>query len=250
MADIVMSSLLVMVLSGIAYLGWRARAGGIRPRHALAASIICGVGLLVMLLSDWPTGWLSEFWAEHSVLAAVLTTVLTVGFAFMAYEAHDLHVQDRLHSNVSAAGMGGVVEPLAAVRRAIELTAAPEAPEELGADGRPLKWLSGDRLVSEGVPAAAQVVGPESWRAELVDQAIRRLAVAMRDWGPLIGTSRRGLELLESMGELRLVLMRLPLTHASLSQAWGLADRLVRSAADQSLVSADSSGEAFVRELP
>lgn len=35
----------------------------------LSLAVVCGFTLLAMLITDWPLGVLSDFWAEHSVLA-------------------------------------------------------------------------------------------------------------------------------------------------------------------------------------
>jgi hypothetical protein len=47
------------------------------------------------------------------------------------------------------------------------------------------------------------------WRRELVDQCIRRLLVALRNWTPLIATSRNGTRVLVAIAELRKDLVEL-----------------------------------------
>lgn len=58
-------------------------------------------------------------------------------------------------------------------------------------------------------PAVLPPVEDPAWRLEVVDQCIRRLLTAIRDWGAVINTSRNGTRVLIAIGELRKDLMEL-----------------------------------------
>ena len=56
------------------------------------------------------------------------------------------------------------------------------------------------------------------WRHDLIDQCIRRLLVALRDWTPIIATSRNGTRVLVAIAELRKDLVELEATWATTAQ--------------------------------
>jgi hypothetical protein len=100
---------------------------------------------------------------------------------------------------------------------------ASEPPDAHGwewAPGRPLQWLRHGRARLNRTatdrrgdprtwPASFPATADPEWRAELIDQCIRRLLVALRDWTPLIGSSRNGTRVLVAIAELRKDLVEL-----------------------------------------
>jgi hypothetical protein len=199
-----------------------ARRGTLPPSILLALAGACAAGLAAMLVTDWPAESLAPFWREHSVVSATTSTLLLVGIGFLAFEAVDQQRQRRVDDAVTSAGMGGVVDHLVDVDDVLSLIQCPKPPAEemwpgWDAAARPLKWLrehrgrlartsdgdaAGDDPRARPVPWALPAV-EDDWRQALADQAVRRVMVAMRDWGPLIGRSRDGLRLLVRLGEIR-----------------------------------------------
>lgn len=43
--------------------------GRVNRRWLVVLAFACACGLSAMLLTDWPSGVLSKFWADHSVLS-------------------------------------------------------------------------------------------------------------------------------------------------------------------------------------
>jgi hypothetical protein len=220
--------LVVAVAVGVAVVGWLAKEQRIGPGVVRALAVLCGLGLLVMLLTDWPFGGRggSGFWDDNGVLAGVLSTVLLLGVGFLAYESGELRAQQRLDSSLTAAGVGGIVDHLVDVDVALGLIGSDLDPTAHGwskfaTPGRPLHWVRQhpSRLVHGiGSPPDldprtwAAVLPPtpdDTWRGELADQCIRRLLAAIRDWSPVINTSRNGTRILISIAELRKDLMEL-----------------------------------------
>jgi hypothetical protein len=189
----------------------------------LSLAVVCGLVLLAMLLSDWPSAVLSEFWADHSVLSAVLSTLLLVGVGFLAFEAHDARIQSELDESVTAAGMGGIVQHLVDIEVALALASSAAAPDNQrwprwSSPERPLRWLregrdSLSRTATDGpsdddprgwMPYPG--ISPDAdhaWRIELIDQGVRRTIGALRDWAPVLGRSRNGMSVLVDLGKLR-----------------------------------------------
>lgn len=180
-----------------------------------------------MLLTDWPLGVLSKFWADHSVLSAVLSSLLLVGVGFLAFEVHDTRVQSELDDNVTAAGMGGIVDHVVDIEVALTLASAPKPPDPVqwgdwSANGRPLRWLRDRRELlnraEAGGPSATDprrheppgqlADGADSWRTDLLDQCVRRVIAALRDWAPVLGRSRNGQAALVDLGKLRNELLK------------------------------------------
>ena len=244
--------------------------GRLSPRSLLCLALGCGLALLAMLLTDWPWGVLSKFWADHSVLSAVLSTVLLVGVGFLAFEARDARVQSNLDSSVTAAGMGGVVHHLVDVEVALALASKPNQPDVEGwtnwADaGRPLRWLRDrrDRLSrsQSGGPSAAD---PRSyiteneidlhtdnlWRSDLLDQGVRRIIGALRDWAPVLGRSRNGQSVLVDLGQLRnnLLAAQAKLSSGDASGALRQMTKLRRECRIMALALELGSGSITVRD--
>lgn len=219
----------VLVLTlGLAALVLMARQGRFRSRTLLAMAVASSAALVLMLVSDWPTEVLSAFWARHPVLEGVLGTLLLVGIGFFAFELRETQESSRLDGSLTAAGFGGLVDHVVDVEVALALATALNGPEghwpQWQDEQRPLRWLRDDReeLLGKvaGQPnasdprtceAAVSVVFPfQAWRMSLVDQAVRRLLGAIRDWSPVVGRSRNGVELLVTLAFIRNELIRLP----------------------------------------
>jgi hypothetical protein len=178
---------------------------------------------LAIILTDWPLAVLSHFWAAHAVISAVLSTLLIAGIGFLAFKARDARIQSELDNSVTAAGMGGVVDYAVDVEVALALASRPHEPDseywgDWSRPSRPLRWLRdrcdalscsetggpstedprGDKPPTELTPHA-----DHHWRIELLDQSVRRIIVAVRDWGPVLGRSRKGQAVLVELGTLR-----------------------------------------------
>jgi hypothetical protein len=151
---------------------------------------------------------------------------LLFGVGLLSYEAGQLRAQERLDESVTAAGLGGIVDHLVDVEVGLALLSSATPPEDHGwpsgwRPGRPLEWLRQhrDRLFRDREPRDADprtwpVALPDlepgqDWRHLLVDQCIRRLLVAIRDWAPIITTSRNGTRVLVALAELRKDLVEL-----------------------------------------
>ena len=193
-----------------------ARRGTIDRRLLLALSLLCAVGLLAMTMSDWPAETLDRFWADHSVLSATLSTLLLVGAGYLAFEAQDNLKQQHLTESLAAAAYGGLVDHVLDVDVAMAYLAGATAPPGYTSEGKPLRWLRPLRneLRSEVDPRfspdnAWTTTLDCSWRRDLVDQAVRRVMGAMRDWGPLLCQSRDGTAVLVQVGVLRNALLEI-----------------------------------------
>jgi hypothetical protein len=222
MMGLLLAISVLVVAVGISFVIAMARLGTISSTILLSLASACCVGLFAMLLSDWPWGVLAEFWRDHSVISAVLSTLLMVGIGFLAFEARDTQEQGRLDETITVAGMGGLVDHFVDVEVALALVGDEASPNTVDwanwrADGRPLRWLrTGRQRLARTPQGSPQTTDPRSrdvgslhptaedhWREELIDQAIRRVIAAMRDWAPVVGRSRNGQRVLVSIGLLR-----------------------------------------------
>ena len=224
--------LFVLVEIGIAVLVWRlgdrARKQQLTARAAAVFAGACAVLLMLLIVTDWPlTGWptprINEFWEEHGLLAGTVQSVLLFGVGLLSYEAGQLRAQERLDESVTAAGLGGIVDHLVDTEVGLAFLSSPEPPDAHGwtwAPGKPLEWLRQGRgrlhrhaADRTGDPRTWPATLPETtdpeWRKELIDQCIRRLLVALRNWTPLIATSRNGTRVLVAIAELRKDLVEL-----------------------------------------
>ena len=224
--------LFVLVEIGIAVLVWRlgdrARKQQLTARAAALFAGACAVLLMLLIVTDWPlTDWptprINEFWDEHGLLAGIVQSVLLFGVGLLSYEAGQLRAQERLDESVTAAGLGGIVDHLVDAEVGLAFLSSPEPPDAHGwtwAPGKPLEWLrqGRERLYRHaadrtGDPRTWPATLPETtdpeWRKELIDQCIRRLLVALRNWTPLIATSRNGTRVLVAIAELRKDLVEL-----------------------------------------
>lgn len=224
MLDAVLSLTVIAAAIGIGLLVHRIRLDQLPPWATAAVTIVCGAGLIGMVLTDWPMENLADFWASHSVLAGMLSTLLLVGLVFLVYERAEQAHQDKLADGLSGAGLGGMVDNVVDVETALALVSAPGAPAQLqpshwaqwDTPGKPLRWLREGRqeiLTSEDdprrLPARLQSAGVPSWAPELVSQSLRRLLSGMRDWSPLIGASQEGTAALLVLSDVRSDLMAL-----------------------------------------
>jgi hypothetical protein len=209
-------------------LGDRARKQQLTARTAAVFAGACAVLLIVLIatdwpLTDWPTPAINAFWDEHGVLSGTVQSVLLFGVGLLSYESGQLRAQERLDESVTAAGLGGIVDHVVDVEVGLAFLSSPEPPDAHGWDwspGKPLQWLrqGRDRLSRSATdrtsdprtwPAGLPETDDSRWRKELTDQCIRRLLVALRDWTPIIATSRNGTRVLVAIAELRKDLVEL-----------------------------------------
>lgn len=221
----------LLVIAAAFCFGWLAhlvRSNRVSQRAAMASAVLCSVALILMVLSDWPIEVLAGFWAEHSVLAGMLSSLLLVAIVFLVYERGEQQRQDKLADGLTGAGLGGVVDHMVDVELALAFVSLNREPSVVSPEhwgqwrdpGKPLRWMREGRhlLGTEGDPRLAAVEGnvtAQPWMPELIDQAIRRLLAGMRDWTPLIGSSEAGVETLLIVSRIRSDLM-------------GLSERLVQ----------------------
>jgi hypothetical protein len=220
----------VLAALGVWWLADRARKQRLTPRTATAFAVVCAVLLMVQIVTDWPltegpASALNRFWDEHGVVSGTVHSILLFGVGLLSYEAGQLRAQERLDESVTAAGLGGIVDHLVDIEVGLALLSSGSSPEHHGwaqwREGRPLEWLrrdrerlSRDRETSGRDPRSWPAIlpetsGPADWRSDLVDQCIRRLLVAIRDWSPIITTSRNGTRVLVALAELRKDLVEL-----------------------------------------
>jgi len=226
MSDLVLGSLMAALAVGGGVVVHEARKRRLKAGSVRVLAAACAVGLLAMIVTDWPAEVLSAFWAGHSVLASVLSTVLLVGVVFFLYEYAEQGRQDALDNGVTGAGLGGVVDHVVDVEVALALLSATHPPDpahwgDWDREDKPLRWLRKDRSrlarqglgVSDSDPRCLSVELPgmanPDWRLALVDQCVRRTLSGMRDWSPLIGASENGVQALLALSEVRKDLMRL-----------------------------------------
>lgn len=221
--DFVMSVGVILVAVLLGGIVWLLREGHVPARWVSALSALCGAGLLLMLITDWPTDSLNLFWADHSVLAGIGSTLLLVGVPYLLWESSESKQQERLAAGLSGAGLGGIVDHVVDTEIALALLSREASPDGVlwDAPDKPLKWLRGmrDQLrrldtgrPGESDPRALPVYLPNEengWRITLTDQALRRLLAAMRDWSPLVGRSNDGTTALIVLSEIRKDLMEL-----------------------------------------
>lgn len=243
MTDALLSLLVVVVAVALAAVVWLIRNDRMPHAAVLAATAVCVVGLLAMILTDWPLVNLAQFWADHSVLAGTLSSLLLVGIVFLVYERGEKKRQEELAEGLSGAGAGGIVDHIVDAEVALALLSSPTDPAtrepQFWADwatpGKPLRWLRAGRGVILNSPTdpardPRSVKGTaddplQPWGRELIDQSIRRLLAAMRDWSSLIGSSGDGTEALLLLSRVRTDLMELYDLYPDDYQAGSLQDR-------------------------
>lgn len=221
----------VLAASGtVAVLVYLAREQYISRTGVHALTITCALALVAMLVTDWPTEILADFWADHSVLAGLLSTVLLVGVVFLVFEDAERRAQERLDNSLTAAGLGGIVDHVIDVEMALALVARPDAPDRVGfpawsEPGKPLSWVR-ERREALGAPTEHRdatvddprlqpawlgdcELGESLWRLTIIDECVRRLLGAIRDWSPVVNNSRNGMMVLIALSQIRNDLMSL-----------------------------------------
>jgi hypothetical protein len=168
-----------------------------------------------MVLTDWPGEQLAHFWADHSILATVVSSLLLLSVGYLAFEAGDNANQAELNRSVTSAGLSGLVDHLVDVDIALSMISNEHAPAEFTTQGRPLRWIRPIREgLQDGIPPVALTGEADGryvtdWRQDVMDQCIRRIMVGMRDWAALITVSSDGRQVLKRFGEVRLELLQL-----------------------------------------
>lgn len=214
-------AVLVLVILVFLSLGRRAAWVGYRVKLLLAA--LCVVALVVIVATDWPSEALNTFWAEHSVLSALVTTVLLFGAGFVAYDIGNARRQEELDDSITASGLGGMVETLADIDFALSALLAGENVEaRRDPQGKPLRWVRVWREEIEHdhlevrplfqVRDLAELAASDSWRVAVegtISECLRRLSGGVRDWAPLLTTTRDGTESLVRVARIRSGLMAL-----------------------------------------
>lgn len=213
--------LVVAALYFVAVRAARRRAWS--ARVLIGLSVLSGVVLLAMVLTDWPGEQLNQFWADHSIFASVLSTVLLVSLGYLAFEARETAEQADLNRSVTSAGLSGLVDHLVDVDIALSMLASETAPEQMYAEGRPLRWIRSVReerqrkstvskaglMLRSDFPTQSAPLEAMAWRTDLIDQTIRRIIGGMRDWAALIAVSEDGRAVLKRFGQVRLDLLEL-----------------------------------------
>ncbi len=158
----------------------------------------------------WPAEALNEFWAGHAALTTTLSALLLVGAGYLAFEVRENLQQQAQTESLATAAFGGLVDHLIDVDLALACLCRRGAPNGYTSEGKPLRWLRDQRdwLVStrDSDPrwhGNGKVVAVDDWARDVVDQAVRRVMAAMRDWAPLLVHTRDGMALLIRVGRLR-----------------------------------------------
>lgn len=222
MIDAVLSMIVVAVAVVIGVLAGRVRNQRVGKTVALIPAACCLIALLAMVLSDWPLETLDVFWAEHSVLAGLLSSMLPLATAFFLYEYGAIRHEEQLAEGLTGAGFGGIVDSLIDLEVAVALYGSGTKPEacsdkwsEWKSETKPLRWLRADRhlLAAEKTDprrlALAAEIESDGWGGVLLDQATRKVVATMRDWTPLISKSTEGTEALLALSHIRQALMHL-----------------------------------------
>jgi hypothetical protein len=191
---------------------------GRRSKGALA---FASLALLVTLTaSDWPSETLNSFWADHSILTSVLTTVLLLGAGWLAIDLRGEHLALEVDDSVTGAGLGGLVEALADIDFALTALLTAPGVARHRTDGKPLRWVRlwrdqqdlGTHPLQDAGPLTrpGDKAGNPEWRElaqDVVNECLRRLSGGLRDWAPLLTHTRDGSASLVRAARIRLLLM-------------------------------------------
>ncbi len=204
-----------------------AQYAGRLPQRALPGlSALVLVALAVMILSDWPLGYLTGFWNRHAVVTETLISVFLAASVYLAFEARQARRDQEVGESIAATALSGIVDHVVDIDLALAYVGSsqrPAAPDWSG-PGRPLRWMregqeQEERTSTGGIRARdadlnlARLAGPDREEAcLLVDQAVRRLMAGMRDWAALLSAGREGKAVLERLGRLRSSLLRFETT--------------------------------------
>ncbi|YAL83411.1 hypothetical protein ACMYYO_01010 [Dermacoccaceae bacterium W4C1] len=230
---------IVALSVGLVLVARRIRSRSWTSRGLLIATCASLAVLVALVISDWPTDQLNTFWAAHSVLAAVVTTVLLAAVAFLAFEAREASAQERLGEKVSTAGLAGLVDHLVDVDLVLFMLSQGRTVGSYSPEGRPLRWLADTRrnlLEQARIEGGRRRDDPTLFsapltlaiRADVLEQAVRRVAAGMRDWASLLSVSSDGREALVALGEVRLRLLRIAGTPADAAGLGAVIDSLRR----------------------
>ncbi len=221
-----LAAVVILAAALTAWVVHLARTQRISPATMRALTVLSALGFLALLLSDWPLDFGGEFWSTNDVVAGVVSTVLLLGTTYLAYEESELRAQTRLDSSLTATGLGGIVDHVVDAEVGLSLLSAAGPPDTHGWEAwddetPPLRWLREHRewlnrhtpdrrRDPRSRPPTLPAKGADApWRLDLVDQCVRRLLAAIRDWAPVIGSSRNGVRVLIALSELRKDLMEL-----------------------------------------
>ncbi|MEP9391535.1 hypothetical protein ABLE94_04630 [Gordonia sp. VNK1] len=187
----------------------------------LVLGSLSALGLVAMVISDLDDV-ASQYWSDHSVASAILSSLLLVGTVYIFYENNEQQRQDAMVTGLSGAGVGGIVDHMIDLEIALALLSQDKEPPALHPiwwkdwlDGKPLRWLRngrGELTKKDAHDPRTMAVAARADCAlggELIDQCVRRLLAAMRDWTPLISASTAGTEALLLLSHVRVELMQL-----------------------------------------
>ena len=193
----------VVVAAGLYYYAVRSARRHVWDTRVLAIlSTLSGVGLIAMVLSDWPSERLADFWAYHSIFATIVSSLLLISVGYLAFEAGESRKQTELSRSVTSAGLSVFVDHLVEIDIALAMLARDRAPSELDTASRPLGWLRPvrERLqagtetlsVDPADPDAKDPAQPANWRQVIVDQCIRSIIGAIKDWAAAVSKTTSG----------------------------------------------------------
>lgn len=118
----------------------------IGPRLATVAGAPCLVLFVLVNVSDWPGGFLNQFWLEHAIIGASAGTMLLGATVYLVYRYRDHQQQRDLDESVVDAGQSGLVDHLIDIDVGLSLVCREDAsaldrwPDWQDPE-RPLRWL-------------------------------------------------------------------------------------------------------------
>jgi hypothetical protein len=223
----ILGALLGLALAAVVLVVVKTTGQNHLARHlATVGGAVCLVLFVMINVSDWPAGFLNQFWLDHAIVGATAGSLLLAATVFLIYRYRDQQQQDLVDESIVDAGRTELVDRLVEVDVALSLLCAPVQPElcqtsDWQKTTHGLEWLR-EHLDQAGVAVDGswaeldprfqghgQHVHAEEWRLPLLDQMIRRVAGGVRDWGPILMRSRAGQRDLVAFANVRLVLLHL-----------------------------------------